>query len=159
MSEKEKLYTLTFLERGDNILLGFKKRGFGKKRWNGFGGKIKEGESLKEAAIREIKEEIGVSVGVGDLQDRGELLFRFQNKPSTVLRVRLFKSDQFVGEPKESEEMRPKYFNKDNIPYGKMWDDDKFWLPLFIEGKTLKGEFLFDENEKVVKYEVEEINF
>ena len=34
-----------------------KKRGFGEGRWNGYGGKIKEGETIEESAIREIEEE------------------------------------------------------------------------------------------------------
>ena len=36
-----------------------KKRGFGANRWNGYGGKTNEGESLEDAAIRELEEETG----------------------------------------------------------------------------------------------------
>ncbi len=34
------------------ILLGRKKRGFGKEKWNGFGGKIDAGETFRECAVR-----------------------------------------------------------------------------------------------------------
>ncbi|GAJ07377.1 unnamed protein product, partial [marine sediment metagenome] len=41
------------------ILLGMKKRGFGKDKYNGFGGKINPDETIEEAAVREVQEEIG----------------------------------------------------------------------------------------------------
>lgn len=48
----KKLYTLAFLRRESEILLGYKKRGFGKGKWNGFGGKVDPGETIEHAAIR-----------------------------------------------------------------------------------------------------------
>jgi 8-oxo-dGTP diphosphatase / 2-hydroxy-dATP diphosphatase len=55
MTEKE--YTLVFCRRelsegGREVLLGFKKRGFGAGKWNGFGGKLEDGESNEMAANR-----------------------------------------------------------------------------------------------------------
>ena len=48
-----KRYTLLFLRRGaDEVLLGLKKRGFGKGKWGGFGGKIEKRETPKEGIIR-----------------------------------------------------------------------------------------------------------
>eukprot|EP00056_Hartaetosiga_gracilis_P017259 m.6783 g.6783 ORF g.6783 m.6783 type:complete len:151 (-) comp5533_c0_seq1:454-906(-) len=38
------------------ILLGMKKRGFGKGKFNGFGGKLEKGETVEEAAVRELQE-------------------------------------------------------------------------------------------------------
>jgi len=40
----------------DRILLGMKKRGFGAGWWNGFGGKVQQGETIEEAAKRSTKE-------------------------------------------------------------------------------------------------------
>jgi len=37
------------------IILGMKKRGFGVGRWNGFGGKVEEGETIGDAAHRELE--------------------------------------------------------------------------------------------------------
>lgn len=47
-----KLLTLLFVCEPGRVLLGMKKRGFGIGRWNGFGGKVQEGETVEEGAIR-----------------------------------------------------------------------------------------------------------
>ena len=47
-----KLLTLAFVKASNQILLGFKKTGFGSGRWNGFGGKVESGETIEEAAKR-----------------------------------------------------------------------------------------------------------
>ena len=47
-----KLYCLVMAMKNNQILLGYKKRGFGKGKWNGFGGKVEKGETPQEAAIR-----------------------------------------------------------------------------------------------------------
>ena len=47
-----KLLTLAFVRDATRILLGYKKRGFGAGRWNGFGGKVHQGEGIPQAAIR-----------------------------------------------------------------------------------------------------------
>ena len=46
--------------RDNKVLLGLKKRGFGRGKYNGFGGKPKEGESVEETALREAREETGL---------------------------------------------------------------------------------------------------
>ena len=48
--------TLCLVVKENTILLGMKKRGFGVGRWNGFGGKLHEGESIEDAAKRETLE-------------------------------------------------------------------------------------------------------
>ena len=47
-----KLLTLLFVMRPNQVLLGMKKRGFGVGRWNGFGGKVQVGETIEDAAKR-----------------------------------------------------------------------------------------------------------
>ena len=46
------LLTLVMIMKEKQLLLGMKKRGFGKGRWNGFGGKVNEGETILDAARR-----------------------------------------------------------------------------------------------------------
>jgi 8-oxo-dGTP pyrophosphatase MutT (NUDIX family) len=72
---------ICFLMKDGQVLLGMKKRGFGSGKWNGFGGKLKEGEDPRDAMVREIKEEIGISVLPDRLREMGTLEFKFQNNP------------------------------------------------------------------------------
>ena len=45
-----KVLTLCLAIQDGRLLLGMKKRGFGARWWNGFGGKIEEGETIEETA-------------------------------------------------------------------------------------------------------------
>ena len=47
-----KVFSLVFVREESQILLGYKKRGFGKGRWNGFGGKVEHGETILDGALR-----------------------------------------------------------------------------------------------------------
>jgi len=138
------------------ILLGMKKRGFGKGRWNGFGGKVEEGEDTKQAAVRELAEEIEIKPK--ELELFGTLIF--YEADSQPLEVHIFLCNDYQGEPKETEEMRPKWFSVEVIPYQKMWPDDKYWLPMLLKGKKFKGKFYFqDQNntDKITNYRLEEV--
>lgn len=149
----KKLLTLVLVQQDDRLLLGMKKRGFGTGRWNGFGGKLEEGEDLERAAIREAQEEAGITPL--DLQEMGVLDFEFLNNPE-ILEVHIFKATKFEGGPRETEEMRPKWFKINEIPYDEMWSDDIHWLPLLLDDKTFNGRFLFDENDQILSHELEE---
>ncbi len=144
----KKLLTLCLLVQNGRILLGMKKRGFGAGRWNGFGGKVGKDETIERAAIREVKEECGVDIGM--MERCGVHEFRFENHPGEILEVHVFRTDTFAGEPRETEEMRPRWFRFEDIPYDEMWEDDRYWLPFFLEGKKFRTEFLFDGNEHLL---------
>jgi len=60
---KQKILTLALIinEQKQEILLGLKKRGFGVGKWNGFGGKVDPHETVFQGALRELKEESGIS--------------------------------------------------------------------------------------------------
>lgn len=147
-----RLLTLVVVTKDDQILLGMKKRGFGAGRWNGFGGKVEAGETLEAAAIRETEEEANITPEA--LEARGVLLFKWTDRPE-ILEVHVFHVTKWSGEPSETEEMRPKWFSFAEIPYGDMWSDDPFWLPLFIDGKKFNGSFVFDDNDHVLSHEME----
>jgi 8-oxo-dGTP diphosphatase/2-hydroxy-dATP diphosphatase len=138
----KKLMTLVLVDNGEAILLGLKKRGFGEGRWNGFGGKVESGETLLEAAKRELKEEVGIEAT--GYEQVGILNFSFESDAQTLLEVNVFRITNFTGEPMETEEMKPKWFAYQDIPYAKMWPDDAYWLPLVLEGRRVKGSFHFD---------------
>lgn len=145
----KKTLTLCVIYRKDKVLLGMKKRGFGAGRWNGFGGKVHKGESIEDAAIRELHEEAGVTPRA--LMARGTLTFQFQNDPVKLM-VHLFSANEFEGEPIESEEMKPQWFSYDAIPYDTMWPDDRLWLPQVLEGKNIQGKFFFKDPDTLLSH-------
>lgn len=152
---KRKILTLCIIHQHPKVLLGMKKRGFGEGKWNGFGGKVEVGETIKEAAARELKEESGVEVK--DIQKIGVIDFHFEGDPE-ILEVHIFKGENIEGEPRESEEMRPQWFHVDEIPYGDMWKDDKYWLPLLLENKKFCGKFLFSKSGDIVEMDLKEVD-
>ena len=150
--------TLCLLLRDGEILLAMKKRGFGMGRWNGTGGKFDEGkgDNILEAAVRETKEEIGVEVK--NLEKVGLFHFRFANKSEWDQDVSLFVTKEWLGEPVESEEMLPKWFKFDEIPYESMWPDDIHWLPRVLKGEKLEADFVFGEGDKILNFNIKTIN-
>ncbi|MCX6766093.1 MAG: 8-oxo-dGTP diphosphatase [Candidatus Moranbacteria bacterium] len=146
------IQTVAIIQKGDEILLGMKKRGFGAGRWNGFGGKLKENENVIQAAQRELKEETGIDTE--NLIEMGIIEFEFKRNPD-ILEVHFLKGTDFSGALVETEEMKPAWFKINEIPYDSMWPDDKFWLPLFLEGKKFCGKFLFDNYNKIIKHKLE----
>lgn len=151
----KKIMTLCLVYKHPKILLGMKKRSFGAGKWNGFGGKVKEGEEVHEAAKRETREE--ANIDLKDLRRVGVLDFSWAGKPD-ILEVNIFRVGDFDGEPKESEEMRPQWFNIEEIPYDQMWPDDKHWMPLFLSGKSFRGNFIFDDALNILEYNLREVN-
>src|ERR1039458_5706638 len=97
--------TLMFLVDGGKVLLAMKKRGFGVGRWNGVGGKVKDDESIEEAAIRECQEEIIVTPV--NLTKAAVINFYFpKEKSDWNQEVTTYLCNKWSGEPAETEEMR-----------------------------------------------------
>ncbi|MFA5020106.1 MAG: 8-oxo-dGTP diphosphatase [Candidatus Pacearchaeota archaeon] len=150
-----KIETVTIVYASPNVLLGMKKRRFGSGKYNGFGGKIKDGENLEECAFRETLEESGIRIQNPELI--GRILFHFIDGEPDHL-VYFFRAKTFGGELRESDEMISEWFHRDKIPYENMWPDDKYWLPLLLEGKKFIGEFLFDIERNIKSYTLKEVN-
>ena len=151
----KKILTLCVVYDEKRILLGMKKRGFGMGRWNGFGGKVEKGETIEQAAHRELKEEAGITAR--DLKKRGMLHFSFADNSTGPLEVHVFTANSFAGDPKESDEMNPQWFSHANIPYNTMWPDDKHWLPKVLAGKNVKGVFHFKDADTILKMDIREV--
>ena len=138
----KKIFTLCVPVVADRVLLGHKKQGdLGQGLINAFGGKVKEGETIEDAAARELEEEVKVIAVT--LDHRGVLEFTFANE-DLIVEMHIFIVPAFTGEPQESNEMRPEWFSLDVVPYSQMWPADQHWLPLVLEGKKIRGQFHYN---------------
>ncbi|CAH8838608.1 unnamed protein product [Trichobilharzia szidati] len=145
------------------LLLGLKQRGFGKGRWNGFGGKVQsDDENPKAAALRELEEESGLVIEASAVEDVGRLWFTF-TETTECMEVHVFICRKWmpkhcgdtVNWPCYTEEMHPFWFplttDKDttvdtkHLPYNHMWPDDKIWLRYILQGNLLLGWFHFTQ--------------
>jgi 8-oxo-dGTP diphosphatase len=132
------------------VLLGRKKRGFGAGMIMGLGGKAGPGESDAACAVREAAEEAGITVDPGGVASRAELGFVFPARPELDAVVTVFFGERWSGEPRESEEMAPEWFDVASLPLRQMWDDEAYWLPRVLAGETLAGVITYDDDCKLV---------
>jgi 8-oxo-dGTP diphosphatase len=141
--------TLVFVVKDSSVLLIHKKRGLGAGKINAPGGRLEPGETPLAAAVRETQEEVGITPL--DLSHAGLNLFQFTDDYS--IHVDVFKARDFEGETRETEEAVPLWTPVDRIPYEKMWEDDRLWIPLLLEGVRFRGRYLFD-GERMLDYEL-----
>ena len=145
--------TLCLLVEGDpaeRVLLGFKKSGLGAGKYTGFGGKVEPGEDITAAAARELNEEAGVQVALSDLCEAGRLAFWFPHRPDWSQLVHVYATHKWTGVPVESDEMRPAWFDVNQVPYKRMWQDAQHWLPPVLAGRRVYADFVFQaDNESI----------
>ena len=132
--------TLLFVVRDDEVLLIHKKRGLGAGNLNGPGGRLDPEEAPLEGAVREVREEL--LIDVVDPEPIGELQFQFVDGYS--IHVWVYRGSRFVGTPTETDEAIPIWKPVDEIPYDEMWEDDRYWLPMLLAGRSFLGHFIFD---------------
>jgi len=141
--------TLLFVRQADRVLLIRKKRGLGAGKINGPGGRLDEGESPLQCAVREVQEELCVTpIGV---EARGELAFQFVD--GYALYVHVFNATGCEGEPQETAEAIPLWTPISAIPFDQMWADDRLWFPHLLSGQPFRGRFLFD-GDALLGYEI-----
>lgn len=148
-----KLLTLVIPRAPGRVLLGLKKRGFGAGFWNGYGGKVEPSETVDAAAARELTEECGLVAH--NLRRRGTLTFRWHDTP-VPWQVAVYDVTQWAGEPVETDEMKPQWFDEHSVPFGTMWPDDRIWYPLFLRGAAFRGVFWF-KDKTLVDHSLEEV--
>ncbi|KAJ2744553.1 hypothetical protein GGI20_002870 [Coemansia sp. BCRC 34301] len=157
-----RLYTLVFPMgiQNDKVLLGMKKRGFGRDKFNGFGGKVEAKETIAEGATRELAEESGLVAK--STKQCGLLLFYFENDP-VAMEVHVFLVYDYTGVVTESDEMRPQWFGTRDMPFQLMWADDSRWWPYVLKNQKFVGQFWFKADQVTITREelraVESLDF
>lgn len=142
---------LCFILKEGKVLLIHKKTGLGTGKINAPGGRIEANETPLAAAVRETEEEVCLTPF--GLEKVADLRFIFLNGYS--LRAYVFFANDCKGEMRETREADPFWVDISNIPYDKMWEDDKEWLPLALAGKKVDARFIFDEDMMISKQVVE----
>lgn len=137
--------TVVFIQKGNKILLGEKKRGFAKGTFNGIGGKQDPGETIDQAMVRETQEEIGVTPT--KFENVGLIKFDMWYKGEHAnMNLFVYMCSEFTGEIKETEEMIPQWFEGKDIPYDKMLQTDIVWIPSVLQGNYVVGKCVYDQN-------------
>ena len=140
--------SLCYLLRGDEVLMMHrtrKKNDMNHDKWIAVGGRFKAGESPEECALREVREETGLTMV--DPQYRG--IVTFVNDLYETERMHLFTTETFTGEMTDCDEGELVWLPKDELLTKKLWEGDKlflraldersdfFTLKLRYEGETL----------------------
>lgn len=144
--------TLMFVFRGDQVLLIRKKRGLGKGLINAPGGRVDPGETPRQAAVRELSEEVGLTAE--SARWCGE--HRFQFRDGYAMWVHVFATEDCPGTPIETDEAVPLWFPRGAIPYDEMWADDRHWIPLLLQGQRFATRSIFD-GETMIDYTQEQL--
>lgn len=154
---KIQLTTLLLILNDNQILLAEKKRGFGVGKFNGIGGKVEKDETIEDAMIRETQEEIGVTPS--DFTKMATITFdEWVNDEEKQVIMSVFVAQSYMGKIVETDEMKPKWFNLNDIPYEKMFEDDKIWLPEVLKGNKLNAQFVFDKEFKMISSKINIVN-
>lgn len=132
------------------VLLGRKLTGLGIDRLVGPGGKLEPGETPRQAAVREVAEEVGVIVREDDLEPIGEIAYPFVDRPQHSQFSWAFRCSRFAGEPRASRELDPKWFLLDALPLERMWADARLWLPEALTGRYVSATLTFGAGDSVV---------
>jgi 8-oxo-dGTP diphosphatase len=125
------------------LLLGFKKRGFGAGRWVGLGGHVEDGEDSADAAVREVREETGLIVAPSSLAHMATLRFAFPARPAWDQTAEVYLTTEFAGAAAESDEVIPRWFAASALPFDQMWDDARYWVPAVLAGRRVSADVVF----------------
>ena len=138
---------LCYIRTEGRLLLIVKKTGLGAGKVDAPGGRIEDGEEPSEAAVRECREEIGVTPT--GLVHAATVSFVFTNGYS--LHGTVFTADSYEGTPKETAEADPFWCTEDSIPYDRMWEDEREWVPAMLAGRFVRGYFIFNGESMISK--------
>lgn len=136
-TENIELAVLCLVYNEDEYLLQYRDRG----DYKGYvlpGGHVERKESIVEAVIREIKEETSLDI-------KNPKLCGIKQFPIECGRylVFLFKTDEYSGECRGSDEGEVRWFKKDNLPEKELVKDFHSLLSVFLEEDLT--EFIYEE--------------
>ena len=124
--------TLIYIERGEEYLMLHrtkKENDCNRDKWIGIGGKFESGESPEECALREAKEETGLTLT--SYRYRGIVTFVSDRWEPEYMN--LFTADGFDGALKDCDEGELAWIKKKDLLALPAWEGDKIFLHLLDE--------------------------
>ena len=146
--------TLCYIEKNGAYLMMHrvkKQNDINKEKWVGIGGKFEDGETPFECAVREIKEETGLTPL--DLKYRGLVTF-VSNLYGTEF-MHLFTAKGYLGQlNKECEEGELVWVNKKDVSNLNIWEGDKIFFSLLeTEPKFFYLKLVYD-GDKLIEHTI-----
>ena len=150
-----KLATLCYIidkKRNSTLMLHRikKENDYHQGKWNGLGGKLNNGESPEECAIREIKEESGLTV-------KNPLLKGFITFPNfdgvDDWYVFVFVFNDFEGMLIDSPEGKLQWIPNNQLTSLHLWEGDKIFLEWIFDKKIFSAKFNYEDG-KFLDYSV-----
>ena len=124
--------TLCYLFRGDEVLMMHrtrKKNDMNRDKWIAVGGRFEEKESPEDCALREVREETGLTM----LSWRYRGLVTFVNDRYETERMHLFTSDEFEGELMDCDEGELVWLPVSELDALPQWEGDRIFHRLLKE--------------------------
>jgi 8-oxo-dGTP diphosphatase len=120
--------TVCFILSGGKVLLTLIEYPDGRRLWNGIGGIIEDGESVEDAASREIAEETRIVVESKDV--RIAKTVKVNGMDLYICIANRWSGEEIAVDPTLKEMC---WFSIDSIPYNQMHKDNDKWLPDVFE--------------------------
>lgn len=145
--------TLCYLKQNGQTLFLYRnkrKSDFHYGKYNGLGGKLKQGESPEDCVIREVFEESGFIIRDPIL--KGVITFPLFDTKNDWL-VFIYTTDKFEGVKLESEEGELLWIADEQILELNLWQGDRVFLPWLKDSRFFTAKFIY-ENKEFIDYKV-----
>ena len=127
-----------------------KENDFHEGKWNGLGGKFEPGETPEECAVRELKEESGLTAK--NLKLKGFISFPLFDGVNDW-QVFVFVIDEFEGEMIDSPEGSLEWIPNENLLELNLWEGDKHFIPWLFKNELFSAKFIY-KNKRFIDYTV-----
>ena len=135
------------------VLLGERQKKPWKNKFSGFGGNVEEYDrDPLDRQVLELYQEAKIKTDREFLIKKAEFKLDIIGKEQKILHV--YTVYKFLGGGERTEEMRPEWFSFHALPFHRMIEGDKFWVPRILAGEYLTGTIFRDEKFNFLDIEV-----